>query len=249
MGKKIKEVFFDWDGTFADTEGISIAVTRQVLLDHANDVLGISAKEQLDAIDMRGRDFGQIVKQFQDAVNAGLPENRKVALDAEDLRHNKLRPAAKDALLTAKLSPGIVETTKALQEQDLGLAVVSNSPRLRIQPLIDKHGLDDRIPRSRLFSAFDDTAGKLKDDPAIYLLAAKTLGISPEEAVAVEDSLNGMRAARAAGIGLRVGYVGLTDPEFIDSLREELFKAGADIVIDDMRKLPKIVAAYNKQVP
>ena len=246
----IKEVFFDWDGTFADTETISLALTRNVLAEHAMSVLGNGADKELDSIDMRGKDFGQIARQFQDAVNAGLPENRQIAIDIEDLRHNKLRPAARIALLDAKLAPGVVETTNELQDgMKLGLAVVSNSPRVRIQPLLDKHGLDGRIPKGRLFSAFEDTAGKLKEDPAIYLLAAKTLGITPEEAAAVEDSVTGMRAAKNAGIGLLVGYIGLTDAENVERIRQALLREGAHVIIDDMKKLPSVIQARNQRNP
>lgn len=240
----IKEVFFDWDGTFADTEVISLALTRKVLADYAMEALGSPMDAALDAIDMRGKDFGQIAKLFQQAVNAGLPENRMVEIDIEDLRVNKLRPAARTALLNAPLSPGIEQAVAELQDDmGLGLAVVSNSPRMRIQPLLDKHALDGRIPKGRLFSAFEDVA-KLKEDPAIYLLAAKTLGIPPEQAAAVEDSVTGMRAAKSAGIGLRVGYTGLVEAGNVEKIRKALLREGAHAVIHDMRELPKVIRSF-----
>ncbi len=243
---KIREVMFDWDGTFADTEAISIALARQILSEHAAAFFGAPMHDHLDRIDMRGKDFGQIAKLFQESVNERLPEDAKIALDIEDLRINKLRPAAREALLNARLSDGIGEAVMELQESlGLGLAVVSNSPRLRIEPLLDKHGHNARIPKSRLFSAFEDTAGRLKSDPAIYLLASEALGITPAQAAAVEDSVTGMRAARAAGIGLRVGYVGLVDPEFVDDVRKALIREGAHVVIDDMKQLPGVIAAHN----
>ena len=45
----------------------------------------------------------------------------------------------------------------------------------------------------------DDT-GKVKPDPSLFLHAAASLGVTPEEVVVFEDSLNGLRAARAAGM-------------------------------------------------
>lgn len=249
-GDPIKEVFFDWDGTFADTEAISISLTRRVLSDCANAVFGQPMQAQLDGIDMRGKDFGQIARQFQDAVNAGLQGAAPFVIDIEDLRTNKLRPAAREALLEAQLAPGIAETVGALQ-QDLGagVAVVSNSPRLRIQPLLEKHAFDARIPKQRVFSAFEDTPGKLKENPDIYLLAAKTLGITPEQAAAVEDSLTGMRAAVSAGIGLRVGYTGLAERALVEELRQALLNAGAHVVIDDMKELPAVIRARGPLSP
>ena len=84
--RKIKEVFFDWDGTFADTEAVSIQLTRRVLTDYANAVFGRPMTEQIDKLEMRGKDFGQIGRQFQEVLNAGLPDNEKVNIDIEDLR-------------------------------------------------------------------------------------------------------------------------------------------------------------------
>ena len=47
----------------------------------------------------------------------------------------------------------------------------------------------------------DDVApGRAKPHPDIYLAALTALGVRADDAVAIEDSLNGMRAARAAGI-------------------------------------------------
>jgi HAD superfamily hydrolase (TIGR01509 family) len=242
----IREVLFDWDGTVADTEVISISLTKKVLADYAAENNVHNAGTLLDAIDMRGKDFGQIASLFNDAVNAGLPENKKLAIDIEDIRINKLRPAAATALLNAKLSPGISDAFAELQDDmKLGLAVVSNSPRLRIQPLLDKHGFDARIPKSRLFSAFEDVA-KLKEDPAIYLLAAKTLGITPEQAAAVEDSVTGMRAAKNAGIGLRIGFTGLVESGNVEKIRDALLKEGAHVVIDDMKQLPAVIRQYGR---
>ena len=245
--KPVTEVFFDWDGTFADTEAISITVTRRILSEYATSVFGHPMEAQLDGIDMRGKDFSQIVRQFEDAVNLGLAKlNLKFEIDAEDLRINQLRPASKDALLKAPLAPNIGNTLGELQDDlGLGVAVVSNSPRLRIQPLLDKHKFDARIPKGRVFSAFEDTAGKLKDNPDIYLLAAKTLGITPEQAAAVEDSLTGMRAAVNAKIGLRVGYTGLAEREFVEEIKQAMLKAGAHVVIDDMKELPAVIRAHN----
>lgn len=242
---RIKEVFFDWDGTIAHTEAVSIDVTRRVLSAYATETFGKPMTAEINSLDMRGKDFGQIGKQFQDIINAGLPQNAQISIDIEDLRINRLRPETRVAILNAQLTPGIGDVFTELQDgMDLGVAIVSNSPRMRIQPLLDKYGYDTRIPKSRLFSAFEDVAGKLKEDPAIYLLAAKTVGVAPAEAAAVEDSVTGMRAAVSAGIGLRVGFTGLAERAEAPALKQALLDAGAHIVIDDMRALPKTIRHF-----
>jgi len=243
----IKEVFFDWDGTFANTEPVSLSVTRRVLSDYATRTFGRPMTAEIDSLDMRGKDFGQIARQFQDNINALLPATQQVNIDIEDLRINHLRPATKTALLNAALADGIGEVVTALQDElKLGVAVVSNSPRMRIQPLLDKHGLDTRIPKSRVFSAFEDAA-KLKEDPEIYNIAAQRLSVAPAEAAAVEDSVTGMRAAKSAGIGLRIGFTGLTEAENRAEMEKKLVAEGAHVVINDMRQLPAVIRSFKPQ--
>jgi putative hydrolase of the HAD superfamily len=86
-----------------------------------------------------------------------------------------------------------------LQEADalgLRIAIASSSPRVWIDSWMDQLGLHDHFHH---ISTVDDT-GKVKPDPSLFLHAAEKLGVQPEEAVIFEDSLNGLRAAMAAGI-------------------------------------------------
>jgi beta-phosphoglucomutase-like phosphatase (HAD superfamily) len=68
-----------------------------------------------------------------------------------------------------------------------------------------------------------------KPDPAIYLLAAKRLGLTPETLFAVEDAVSGVRSATAAGLKC----VGVASATHAESLRA----AGADPVVPDFRTL------------
>lgn len=245
----ITQALFDWDGNFANTEKISTEITRRVLTDYANSVFKNPMEDLIGRLEMRGKDFGQIAQQFQDVVNRQFDADHQVNLDIEDLRINKLRPLMRDAILDVSLAPHIIEAITELQDQDnIGVAIVSNSPRMRIQPVLDKHALQARIPAGHLFSAFEDVA-KLKEDPAIYLLAVDKLQVSAQNAVAIEDSRTGMMAATSANIGLRVGYTGLVEGGLDARAKqtEDLFKAGAHIVISDMGFLPAVIRDHNRQ--
>ncbi|MDT3386288.1 MAG: HAD-IA family hydrolase, partial [Bacteroidota bacterium] len=68
-----------------------------------------------------------------------------------------------------------------------------------------------------------------KPDPDGYLKAAKALGIEPNECVGYEDSINGLKAVRAAGMFC----VGLATTN-----SREVVKPLADVVIDDFTQLP-----------
>jgi alpha,alpha-trehalase len=69
-----------------------------------------------------------------------------------------------------------------------------------------------------------------KPDPAMFLEAARRLGVTPARAAVVEDALSGVAAGRAGGFGL---VIGVDRAGHADALRE----AGADVVVGDLAEL------------
>ena len=93
------------------------------------------------------------------------------------------------------LLEGARDAITELHAQGLALAVASSSPMRLIQAVLDKFSL--RSYFSALHSAEQEIAGK--PDPAVYLSTMSLLGVKPRHCVALEDSLSGVRAAKAAG--------------------------------------------------
>jgi HAD superfamily hydrolase (TIGR01509 family) len=83
----------------------------------------------------------------------------------------------------------------------------------------------------RLFSATEVAHGK--PAPDIFLFAAERMGADPKRTVVVEDTVNGVRAGRAAGMTV-LGYVDLTPAE-------KLVEAGATATFAHMRELPALL--------
>lgn len=80
------------------------------------------------------------------------------------------------------------------------LAAVTSSAVSRLGACLDVTGLASSFADDRRFSAEDSLPEPTsKPDPAVYVHARRTLGVTPGEAVAVEDSVNGARSAVAAG--------------------------------------------------
>ncbi|MFW3172187.1 HAD family hydrolase [Geodermatophilus sp. CPCC 206100] len=80
------------------------------------------------------------------------------------------------------------------------LAAVTSSASTRLDACLDVTGLAPVFPADRRFSAEDSLpVPTSKPDPAVYALAARQLGIRPEQGIAVEDSVNGALSAVAAG--------------------------------------------------
>jgi HAD superfamily hydrolase (TIGR01509 family) len=90
---------------------------------------------------------------------------------------------------------GAVEAVRRVARQ-LPVAVASSAHRAVIDIALEATGLD--VVFAVVVSSDEVDAGK--PAPDVYLLAAERLGIRPADCLVVEDSLNGVRAARAAGM-------------------------------------------------
>ena len=90
--------------------------------------------------------------------------------------------------------PGAIEAIKLASSTGLPLAIASSSSMRLISAALD--GLDVANAFGLLMSAEHLEAGK--PDPAIYTATAARLDVDASKCVALEDSLNGIRAARAA---------------------------------------------------
>ncbi len=91
---------------------------------------------------------------------------------------------------------GVRETLAALAEAGAKIAVASSTRREKVLRLLASAGI------AEYFTAVvgGDTVKRSKPDPEIFLTACEALSVAPEEAIAVEDSHNGIRSAQAAGM-------------------------------------------------
>jgi len=121
--------------------------------------------------------------------------------------------------------PGVDEALAVLEAAGLRLAVASSSTAGLIDAALARLGLDRRIPIR--CSSYDEPAGK--PDPAVYLTAARRLGVDPVACLAVEDSAPGVEAAWRAGMAV----VAVPDPE----QRGLAGFARADVALGSLREL------------
>jgi beta-phosphoglucomutase-like phosphatase (HAD superfamily) len=96
--------------------------------------------------------------------------------------------------------------------------------------------------RSQHIAVFaGDVVARKKPDPAIYLLAAEKLGLDPARCVVVEDSNNGLRAAKSAGMRCIVtvsSYTGEEDFALADCVVEDLGDPpGKTVTLKDLAAL------------
>lgn len=96
------------------------------------------------------------------------------------------------------LRPGVARLADEAIAANIKIAVCSTSNERAVQAVVDRMLGPARSVHIRVFAG--DIVAKKKPDPAIYTLAAKELGLDPGQCVVVEDSNNGLRAAKAAGM-------------------------------------------------
>jgi mannitol-1-/sugar-/sorbitol-6-/2-deoxyglucose-6-phosphatase len=126
---------------------------------------------------------------------------------------------------------GALELVASLHALGVPLAVCSSSPRFLIEATCNKLGI---LAYFRVLqSAEDCPRGKPHPDP--YLATAERLGVGPATCVVVEDSINGMRSARAAG--MRVVGVSSDPAARADGLCDRVCPSLSGLGADELRAL------------
>lgn len=120
--------------------------------------------------------------------------------------------------------PGVAALIRSLHEQGYLLAVASSSPRERIVKNMTKIGILDCF--QEFVSGME--LARPKPAPDIFLKAAEVLGVKPEECLVIEDSANGVRAAKAA----EMACLGFLNP---NSGSQDL--SPADYLFEDFRSV------------
>jgi HAD superfamily hydrolase (TIGR01509 family) len=92
--------------------------------------------------------------------------------------------------------PGVIDYLDSAEDLGLSLAIASSSPENWVRGHLARLGLYDRFDAIKTA----DDVKRTKPDPELYFAALNALGVQASEAIVFEDSPNGIRAAKAAGI-------------------------------------------------
>lgn len=109
------------------------------------------------------------------------------------------------------LRPGVMCLVDEAIAARLSIAVCSTSSERAVKSLVEVMLGAARAAKIAVFAG--DVVPAKKPDPAIYLLAAKTLGLVPQHCVVIEDSHIGLQAAKAAGMNCIVTVSSYTEDE------------------------------------
>jgi HAD superfamily hydrolase (TIGR01509 family) len=183
MQMAIKGLIFDFDGLIIDTEIPEYLAWKEIFTKYGEE---LPIKEWVKVI---GSDFSAFDPYLYLEERTGQEVDRsRIRIDQQD--------RVKEMELDLKLLPGVLETLQKAQEMNLKIGLASSSNGEEIIWHIDRLGL------KAYFQAIctGDQVARIKPDPMLYQCAVHKLGLQPHEALAFEDSPNGISAAKAAGL-------------------------------------------------
>ena len=178
----LRGVIFDMDGVLIDSEEYICRAAIQFLATR-----GVHARPE---------DFIPFVGAGEDRYIGGVAEKYGLALDLEEAKRQTY--AIYGELIHGRLGPlpGAREFVSRCRERGLKLAVASAADLMKVEMNLRElqfpPGTFDTVVTG------SDVARK-KPHPDIFLTAAKRLGLDPQQCLVVEDAVNGVRAAKAAG--------------------------------------------------
>ena len=212
----IKLVIFDMDGVLVDSEDAMAEMTKKAL----HDGWGIDC----DVEEFRKfRGMGDKVYIGGVAEAHGVPYEEAMKTAAYGL-------FCENAPRLVRVMDWSVPVIEALEARGYKLCVASAADRVKVEANLAclGRGMGD-------FAAVVTGADvkRVKPAPDIFLKASALCGVDPSEALVCEDALSGVRAAKSAGM---TAVAVTTSFE-----RDELLKAGADYVFDDLREMLAIL--------
>jgi HAD superfamily hydrolase (TIGR01509 family) len=179
----LKGILFDFDGLILDTETPIFQAWqdkfqeygKELLLDDWAEILGKSGKED-----------GPI-EEFLRTINN---ESEQQAI-LDEVSRKEL-----DLVVKKKPLPGAEELIRKAKQNGLSLGIVSSSDQKWVHSHLKRLGLWDYFD----YTSCAEDVDQAKPDPALYHLGLKKMNGVPEKVIVLEDSPNGVLAAKRAGL-------------------------------------------------
>lgn len=179
----MQAIVFDFDGLILDTEVPEFEAWQAVYRHHGQSL----------SVQDWGRCIGSTFEQFEPHAHL----ESLVGRDLDRAANNAIRKKRFWELLEGRgLMPGVAEYLVSARELGLKLAVASSSTREWVGGHLERLGVEAYFS---VLSCSDDVEN-VKPDPALFLSAVERLGVDPDRAIALEDSPNGVLAAKRAGL-------------------------------------------------
>lgn len=179
----IRGLIFDFDGLILETEGPIFQSWSEFYAEH-----GASLSYER---------WSGIIGAAEDAIDPFAELEQILGKQLERERLAPLRRRRELELIHAqKVMPGVVDLLARARAKKLRIGVASSSDSSWVNGHLGRLGLSGYFDCIRV----SDDVKNAKPAPDLFLEALKCLNLQPDEAIAFEDSSNGVQAAKAAGI-------------------------------------------------
>lgn len=212
----MRAAIFDMDGVLADSEPLICAAACEMFRERG--------------VIVRPEDFHPFVGAGENRYIGGVAEKHGVTLDIVQAKARTYELYLRMVPEKLFVFPGAVELVAALRADGWPCAVASSADRIKVEANLKKIGLPCETWQTVVTA--EDVEHR-KPDPSIFLTAAARLGVEPGDCTVIEDAVNGIAAAKAAG--MRCVAVATTFPA--EKLRQaEVVRAAiAEVTIADLR--------------
>jgi HAD superfamily hydrolase (TIGR01509 family) len=210
---QIKAAFFDQDGVIIDTERdghrVSFNMTFKEFgfadewdVDYYHELLQIAGGKERMKHHWKTKGFSRPLTEEEIDNLVKEMHKRKTAIFVELIESDKL-----------PLRPGIRRFMTELMEAGIQIGVCTTSNEQAAKAITEKILSDIKF----VIVLAGDVVKNKKPDPEIYNLALSRLGLQPEQGFVVEDSKNGVKAAKAASMKTIVTTNGYTEKEDVEA--------------------------------
>lgn len=208
----IKAILFDMDGVLVRSERIIRKASKAALKEW-----GINAVDE---------DFIPFVGAGEDRFVGGVAEAHGVPYDL------KMKERTYEIYLgivddEIEIYDGLHDVLKELKDQGYTLAVCSSADRIKVEANLRAAKIS--MDTFKAVVSGDEVVNK-KPFPDVFLKGAEKAGVAPENCVVIEDAINGIQAAKAAGMK-SVGFTSFFKKEVLE-------KENPSAVIESLRDLP-----------
>jgi HAD superfamily hydrolase (TIGR01509 family) len=179
----IRALIFDFDGLIVDTEVPIFRAWQRIYREHGQE---LPLDRWLTIIGTASGPFDPVID---------LAKKTGTKLDEGELKALEVL-YYQEASALQQLLPGVIDYLVAARQLGLKTAVASSSTRKWVMDHLNRFGIGGH------FDAIvcREDVKRTKPDPDLYLTTLERLGARPDEAIAFEDSSNGIHAAKAAGL-------------------------------------------------
>ncbi len=210
----VKACIFDMDGVLCDSEAVIAAAACRMFKECYN--MTVTAK-----------DFEPFIGTGEERYLCGVAAQVGVSLSMPADKEETYRLYAEIARDELQPVQGVVDFLRALAGKGVCLALATSADEFKMGINLSAIGVEKDLFAARVTGC--QVAHK-KPAPDIFLKAAEDLGCTPDECIVFEDAVNGVQAAKAAGMRC----VGITS----SFPAELLAKNGADWTATDFTVLP-----------